>query len=170
MAISISSKLQFSKEMEKAGDTLVVANFHRGSSVKHNSDFGYYILLNIDLEKNQDFAISQGIYVPTICCYEKKVRMTKLHVGYANANDKFKQVMTGYVASQKLTKNKKKLVEKNNNKILDSDDVLVGIPNQNEALKTNLEDEISVKEKPVVKSKVQYVSKFCMKILSTIEG
>ena len=112
MAISISSKRQFSKEMEKAGDTLVVANFHRGSSVKPNSDFGDYILLNIDLGKNQDIAISQCISVPTICCYEKKVRMTKLHVGYANANDKFKQVMTGYVASQKLTKNKKKLVEK----------------------------------------------------------
>ena len=170
MAISISSKCQFSKEMENAGDTLVVANFHRGSSVKQNSDFGVYILLNIDLEKNQDIAISQCISVPTICCYEKKVRMTKLHVGYANANDKFKQVMTGYVASQKLTKNKKKLVEKNNNKILDSDDVLVGIPNQNEALKTKLEDEISVNEKPVVKSKVQYVSEFCVKILSTIEG
>ena len=170
MAISISSKHQFSKEMEKAGDTLVVANFHRGSSVKQNSDFGDYILLNIDLGKNQDIAISQCISVPTICCYEKKVRMTKLHVGYANANDKFKQVMTGYVASQKLTKNKKKPVEKNNNIILDSDDVLVGIPNQNEALKTRLEDEISVNEKPVVKSKVQYVSEFCVKILSTIEG
>ena len=96
MAISISSKRQFSKEMEKAGDTLVVANFHRGSSVKPNSDFGVYILLNIDLGKNQDIAISQCISVPTICCYEKKVRLTKLQVGYANANDKFKQVMTGY--------------------------------------------------------------------------
>ena len=172
-SIEIKSKNQFRKEMEKAGDTLVVANFHRdGSSVKHDSDFGVedYILLNIDLEKNQDIAISQCISVPTICCYEKKVRMTKLHVGYANANDKFKQVMTGYVASQKLTKNKKKLVEKNNNKILDSDDVLVGIPNQNEALKTKLEDEISVDKKPVVKSKVQHVSEFCVKILSTMEG
>ena len=129
-----------------------------------------YILFNIDLGKNQDIAISQCISVPTICCYEKKVRMTILHVGYANANDKFKQVMTGYVASQKLTKNKKKLVEKNNNKILDSDDVLVGIPNQNEALKTKLEDEISVDKKPVVKSKVQHVSEFCVKILSTMEG
>ena len=172
-AIEIKSKNQFRKEMEKAGDTLVVANFHRdGSSVKHDSDFGVedYILLNIDLEKNQDIAISQGISVPTICCFERKVRLTKLHVGYANANDKFKQVMTGYVASQKLTKNKKKPVEKNNNKIFDSDDVLVGIPNQNEALKTKLEDEISVNEKPVVKSKVQYVGEFCVKILSTMEG
>ena len=168
MAISISSKRQFSEEMEKAGDTLVVANFHRGSSLKQNSNFGDYILLNIALES--DIAISQGISVPTICCYERKIRLTKLHVGYANANDKFKQVMTGYVASRRLTKNKKKPVEKNNNKILDSDDVLVGIPNQNETLKTKLEDEISVNEKPVVKSKVQYVSEFCVKILSTIEG
>ena len=170
MAISISSKRQFSKEMEKAGDTLVVANFHRGSSVKQNSDFGNYILLNIDLAKHQEFAISIGIHEPTICCYERKIRLTKLHVGYANANEKFKQVMTGYVASRRLTKNKKKPVEKNNNKILDSDDVLAGIPNQNEVLKTKLEDEISVNEKPVVKSKVQNVSEFCVKILSRIEG
>ena len=172
-SIEIKSKSQFRKEMEKAGDTLVVANFHRdGSSVEHDSDFGVedYILLNIDLEKNQDIAISQGISVPTICCYERKIRLTKLHVGYANANDKFKQVMTGYVALQKLPKNKKKPVEKNNNEILDSDDVLVGIPNQNEALKTKLEDEISVDKKPVVKSKVQHVSEFCVKILSTMEG
>ena len=169
MAISISSKRQFSKEMEKAGDTLVVANFHRGSSVKQNSDFGDYILLNIDLGKNQDIAISQCISVPTICCYEKKVRLTKLQVGYANANDKFKQVMTGYVASRKLTKTKKKTVEKNNNQVLDSDNA-VGISNQKEAPKTILEDEVSVDEKPVVKSKVQHVSDFCVKILSTMEG
>ena len=171
-SIEIKSKSQFRKEMEKAGDTLVVANFHRdGSSVKHDSDFGVedYILLNIDLEKNQDIAISQGISVPTICCFERKVRLTKLHVGYANANDKFKQVMTGYVASRKLTKNKKKTVEKNNNQVLDSDNA-VGISNQNEAPKTILEDEISVDEKPVVKSKAQHVSDFCVKILSTMEG
>ena len=95
--------------------------------------------------------------------------MTKLHVGYANANDKFKQVMTGYVASRKLTKNKKKTVEKNNNQVLDSDNA-VGISNQNEAPKTILEDDISVDEKPVVKSKAQHVSDFCVKILSTMEG
>ena len=71
MAISISSKRQFSEEMEKAGDTLVVANFHRGSSVKQNSDFGNYILLNIDLAKHQEFAISIGIHEPTICCYDQ---------------------------------------------------------------------------------------------------
>ena len=170
MAISISSKRQFSKEMEKAGDTLVVANFHHGSSVKPNSDLGDYILLNIDLGKNQDIAISQCISVPTICCYKKKVRLTKLQVGYANANDKFKQVMTGYVASRKLTKKKKDLVENNNNQVLDSDDSIVGIPNQNEALKTKLEDEISVDKKPAVKSKAQHVSDFCVKILSTMEG
>ena len=169
MAISISSKRQFSEEMEKAGDTLVVANFHRGSSVKHNSDYDDYILLNIHLGINQDIAISQGISLPTICCFERKVRLTKLHVGYANANDKFKQVMTGYVASRKLTKNKKKIVEKNNNKVLDSDNA-VGISNQNEAPKTILEDEISVDEKPVVKSKVQHVIDFCVKIFSTMEG
>ena len=168
-SIEIKSKNQFRKEMEKAGDTLVVANFHRdGSSVKHDSDFGVedYILLNIDLEKNLDIAISQGISVPTICCFERKVRLTKLHVGYANANDKFKQLMTGYVASRK---NKKKTVEKNNNQVLDSDNA-VGISNQNEVPKTILEDEISVDEKPVVKSKVQHVSDFCVKILSTMEG
>ena len=171
-SIEIKSKSQFRKEMEKAGDTLVVANFHQdGSSVKHDSDFGVedYILLNIDLEKNQDIAISQGISVPTICCFERKVRLTKLHVGYANANDKFKQVMTGYVASRKLTKNKKKTVEKNNNQVLDSDNAL-GISNQNEAPKTILEDEISVDKKPAVKSKAQHVSDFCVKILSTMEG
>ena len=171
-SIEIKSKSQFRKEMEKAGDTLVVANFHQdGSSVKHDSDFGVedYILLNIDLEKNQDIAISQGISVPKICVFEKKVRLTKLHVGYANANDKFKQVMTGYVASRKLTKNKKKTVEKNNSQVLDSDKA-VGISNQNEAPKTILEDDISVDEKPVVKSKAQHVSDFCVKILSTMEG
>ena len=102
--IEISSKRQFCKVMEKAGDTFVIANFHLGSSVKHNSDFGVedYILLNIDLKKNQDIGISQCISVPTICCYERKIRLTKLHVGYANANDKFKQIMTGYVSSQKI--------------------------------------------------------------------
>ena len=171
-SIEIKSKSQFRKEMEKAGDTLVVANFHRdGSSVEHDSDFGVedYILLNIDLEKNQDIAISQGISVPTICCFERKVRLTKLHVGYANANDKFKQVMTGYVASRKLTKNKKKTVEKNNNQVLYSDNA-VCISNQNEAPKTILEDEISVDEKPVVKSKVLHVIDFCVKIFSTMEG
>ena len=171
-SISISSRRQFSNELEKAGDTLVVANFHQGSSVEHNSDFGEdFILLNIDMEKHQDVANSQGISPPAICCYEKKVKLTTLRVGITNkAEDKFKQMMTGYVASRKLvTETKKKPVEKNNNQILDSADV--GISNHNEeALKTKLEDEISVEEKPVPKNKAQRVNDFCVKILSTMEG
>merc|ERR1719411_430593 len=113
------------------------------------------------MEEHQDVASSEGISTPTICCYKRKVRLTKLHVGFANADNKFKQVMTGYVASQKLTQTKKKPVEENNNnQILDSD---VGISNHNEALKTKLEDEISVGEKPVPKSKAQRVNDFCVK-------
>ena len=143
MAKSISSKDQFNNELEEAGDTLVVANFHQeGSSLEQNSEFGEdYILLNINMEENQEVANSQGISAPTICCYKRKVNLTKLHVGFANANDKFKQFMTGYVASQKLiTQTKKKPVEENNNQILDSD-VVVGMPNHNnEDLKTKLED------------------------------
>merc|ERR1719219_987687 len=75
-----------------------------------------------------------------ICCYERKVKLTKLHVGFANPESKFKQVMTGFVAARKSTQTKKKPAEENNNQILDSD---VGISNHNEAHKTKLEDEIS---------------------------
>merc|ERR1719219_3263894 len=46
----------------------------------------------------------------------------------------------------------------------------VAISNHNEALKTKLEDEISIEVKPVPKSKAQRVSDFCTKILSTMEG
>merc|ERR1712183_126762 len=167
-AKSISSRRQFNNELEKAGDTLVVADFHQGSSVEHNSDFGEdYIVLNVNMEKHQDVANSQGISTPTICCYERKVKLTKLHVGFTNPESKFKQVMTGFVAARKLTQAKKKPVEENNNQILDSD---VGISNNNEALKTKLEDEISIDVKPVPKSKAQRVSDFCTKILSTMEG
>merc|ERR1712072_498288 len=134
------------------GDTMVVANFHQGSSVEQNSDFGEdYIILNVNMEEHQDVANSQGISTPTICCYERKV----------------KQVMTGFVAARKITQTKKKPIEENNNQILDSDEV---ISNHNEALKTKLEDEISIEVKPVPKSKAQRVSDFCTKILSTMEG
>merc|ERR1712020_261059 len=103
------------------------------------------------MEEHQDVANSQGISTPTICCYESK----------------FKQVMTGFVAARKITQTKKKPVEENNNQILDSDE---GISNKNDALKTKLEDEISIEVKPVPKSKAQRVSDFCTKILSTMEG
>merc|ERR1719350_2762364 len=66
------------------------------------------------MEEHQDVANSQGISTPTICCYERKVKLTKLHVGFANVDNKFKQVMTGYVASRKLTQTEKKPVEVNN--------------------------------------------------------
>ena len=168
MAKSISSRRQFNNELEKAGDTLVVVNFHQGSKLEQNSDFGEdYIVLNVNMKEHQDVADSQGISTPTICCYERNIKLTKLHVGFANADNKFKQVMTGYVASRKLTQTKKKPVEENNNQNLDSD---VGISNRNEALKTKLEGEISIEEKPVPKSKVQHVSDFCVKFLSTMEG
>merc|ERR1712038_2242424 len=110
------------------------------------------------MEEHQDVANSQGISTPIICCYERKVKLTKLHVGFANPESKFKQVMTGFVAARKITQTKKKPIEENNNQILISD---VGISNHNEALKTKLEDEISI-EKPVHKSKAQHVSDFCM--------
>merc|ERR1719479_25860 len=104
------------------------------------------------MEEHQDVAISQGISTPTICCYERKVKLTKLHVGFANPESKFKQVMTGFVAARKSTQTKKKPAEENNNQILDSD---VGI---------------SIDVKPVPKSKAQRFSNFCTKILSTMEG
>ena len=170
MAKSISSTRQFNNELEKAGNTLVVANFHQGSSVEQNSDFGEdHIVLNVNMEEHQDVANSQGISTPTICCYERKVKLTKLHVGFANPESKFKQVMTGFVAARKITQTKKKPIEENNNQILDSD---VDISNHNEAQKTKLEDEISIEVKPVHKSKTkaQRVSDFCTKILSTMEG
>merc|ERR1719411_2244550 len=75
------------------------------------------------MEEHQDVANSQGISTPTICCYERKVKLTKLHVGFANPESKFKQV----------------------------------ISNHNEALKTKLENEISIEVKPVPKSKAQRV-------------
>merc|ERR1719242_1556399 len=118
------------------------------------------------MEEHQDVANSQGISTPTICCYERKVKLTKLHVGFANPESKFKQVMTGFVAARKITQTKKKPVEENNNQILASDE---DISNHNEVLKTKLEDEISI-EKPVHKSKAQRVSDFCTKILSTMKG
>merc|ERR1719219_108425 len=40
------------------------------------------------MEEHQDVAISQGISTPTICCYERKVKLTKLHVGFANPKKK----------------------------------------------------------------------------------
>merc|ERR1712241_880331 len=121
------------------------------------------------MEEHQDVANSQGISTPTICCYERKVKLTNLHVGFANPESKFKQVMTGFVAARKITQTKKKPIEENNNQILDSDEV---ISNHNEALKTKLENEISIEVKPVPKSKTkaQRVSDFCTKILSTMEG
>merc|ERR1719411_1945040 len=35
------------------------------------------------MEEHEDVANSQGISTPTICCYERKVKLTKLHVGFA---------------------------------------------------------------------------------------
>merc|ERR550525_721558 len=117
------------------------------------------------MEEHQNVANSQGISTPTICCYERKVKLTKLHVGFANPESKFKQVMTGFVAARKSTQTKKKPVEENNNQILNSD---VGFSNHNEAHKTKLEDEISIDVKPVPKSKAQCVSDFCTKIAGTL--
>ena len=74
-SIEIKSKNQFRKEMEKAGDTLVVANFHQdGSSVKHDSDFGVedYILLNIDLKKTKILAFPNAfLYLQFVVMKEK---------------------------------------------------------------------------------------------------
>merc|ERR1712077_20561 len=167
-SIEIKSRRQFNNELEKAGNTLVVANFHQGSSVEQNSDFGEdHIVLNVNMEEHQDVANCQGISESTICCYERNIKLTKLHVGFANPESKFKQVMTGFVAARKITQTKKKPIEENNNQILDSDEV---ISNHNEALKTKLEDEISIEVKPVPKSKAQRVSDFCTKFLSIMEG
>ena len=168
MAKSISSRQQFRNELEKAGNTMVVANFHRGKGSSVEKD---YILLNIDLEKHQDVANSQGIYAPTICCYDRKIKLTKLHVGFANADKKFDQIMAGYEASRKMIQTKKKPVEENNDQFLDSADVGNSTNHNETSLKTKLEDEISVEEKPVIpKNKAQHVRDFCVKILSTLEG
>ena len=59
--------------------------------------------------------------------YKRKVRLTKHHIGFANADEKFKQIMTEYVvaSSQKLITQTK---EEKNNQILISD--VVGFQNK----------------------------------------
>ena len=88
----------------------------------------------------------QGIYAPTICLYKEKVRLTKLHAGFANTEEKFRQLMTGYTASsQKLTQTKKKPVEENKSKQISQ-----------------------IFQKP--KNRTQRFIDFCVKFLSTLEG
>ena len=61
MAILISSRYQFNNELAKAEETLVVANFHRGSLLEKNSEFEEnYILFNIDMREHEDIAFSLG--------------------------------------------------------------------------------------------------------------
>ena len=54
--------------------------------------------------------------------YKRKVRLTKHHIGFANADEKFKQIMTEYVVASSQTK------EEKNNQILISD--VVGFQNK----------------------------------------
>ena len=86
--------------------------------------------------------------------YKRKVRLTKHHIGFANADEKFKQIMTEYVvpSSQKLITQTN---EEKNNQILISDvvgRVIYDIMNHNnvEAFKIKIEDEISVEEEELV--------------------
>ena len=54
--------------------------------------------------------------------YKRKVRLTNHHIGFANADEKFKQIMTEYLVASSQTK------EEKNNQILISD--VVGFQNK----------------------------------------